>query len=198
MSFINLTLINSGGYFGVERCGNATIHTESICYIEEKEDCFLLRVKNEYLHISKQEYEEKVKFLFKSGTVNIALGTIFIKDIEAFWNIYDKYYLHMSWKNSNIEINKEDYDKIVEVIHLKNNNVLELLINGELFNFNHYNIREYLYWKDRNGSKTYIKYFSDEYLVNLINFIQHIVVKRDCDEKWIKVLNNEIEFRKSL
>lgn len=136
MSFINLTLINSGGYFGVERCGNATIHIESICYMEEKEDCFLLRVKNEYLHISKQEYEEKVKFLFKSGTVNIALGTIFIKNIEAFWNIYDKYYLHMSWKNSNIEINKEDYDKIVDIFKTleEESKVKEFIERGICYN----------------------------------------------------------------
>jgi hypothetical protein len=201
MSFVNLKLIEEVPFCGgFENIGDITINTDNIIYVKEYEKHYLVKTKLawESFHISKEEYNNKLSHLFKKGIIEISLSKMFVKDIEAFWSVEDEYFMQTNWSDLKVYITKEDYDKIIEVVFLHNNNILEMLDSGELFNFNHINIREYLYWTDRNGGKTYIKYFSDEYLVNLTNFLKHTIVKRDKDEKWIKVLNNEIEFRKSL
>lgn len=200
MSFINLKLIEGIPFCdGFENIGDITINTDNIIYVKECEKHCLVKTKLawELFRISKEEYNNKLSHLFKKGIIEISLGKMFVKDIEAFWSVDDEYFMQVSWAYVKVDIKKEDYDKIVEVIFLHNNNILEMLDSGELFNFNHFNIREFLYWTDKKGNKTYIKDFSDEYLVNIINFIQHIGVRRDKDEKWIKVLNNEIEFRRN-
>lgn len=214
MNFIELTLTVRGKhYLSGEVYGKLTINPNNIAYVKEADEGVMVRTKlgHNRFYITQREYDDKIKHLFSKDVLELSFGRMFIRDIEGFW--YDKidgfsgivtyitddniaYYLQTSWSDVKVAITKKDYDMVIEVIHLKNSNTLELLISGELFNFSHNKVREYLYWKDRNGAKTYIKDFSDEYLVNLIDFLEHTVVKRDCNEKWLKVLNNEIEFRR--
>ena len=115
MNFIELTLVNI--FHSKEEKCNITINPLNITYIKVENDKVLVRTKlgGEYFYISNEEYKEKVKPLFKNGALDLSFGKIFIKDIECYWNVDNKYCLQMSWTDVKIVITKEDYDKIVEL-----------------------------------------------------------------------------------
>jgi hypothetical protein len=115
MNFIELKLVGLG-FLGIENCGSVTINTNSIIYVKECEKHYLIKTKLgwEYFRITKEEYNDKISQLFKSGTVELSFGKMFINDIEAFWNVEDEYFMQTSWSDVKVAITKKDYDKIVE------------------------------------------------------------------------------------
>jgi hypothetical protein len=114
MNFIELKLVNI--FHSKEEKCNITINPLNITHVKVENDKVLVRTKlgREYFYISKDEYEEKVKPLFKNRTLDLSFGKIFIKDIECYWNVDNQYCLQMSWTDVRVDIKKDDYDKIVE------------------------------------------------------------------------------------
>lgn len=113
MAFTELTLVYLG-YFGIHSCGRIVIDTDSIVYAKECDEYYLIKTKLDWdcFRITKEEYSDKISHLFKKGTIELSFGRMFVKDIEAFWNIDDRYFMQTRWSDVKIEITKKDYTQL--------------------------------------------------------------------------------------